>query len=67
MLDRETVYSYIGELEGEFEKKKRKNERNNKEEKKKRDERTFLRLCVFPSCASAQRTGIKEIKIIPLA
>lgn len=35
MLDRETVYSYIGELEGEFEKKKRKNERNNKEEKKK--------------------------------
>ena len=62
MLDTETVYSYIGELEGEFEKKKRKNERNNKEEKKKRDERTFLRLCVlcFPLARARSAPELKK-------
>ena len=58
MLDTETVYSYIGELEGEFEKKRERMKETTRKRKKKRDERTFLRLCVL--CFPLARAELKK-------
>jgi hypothetical protein len=46
MLDRETVYSYIGELEGEFEKKEKEWKKQQGREKKTRWENIPPTMCV---------------------